>query len=178
MGKRVAAIHESVNEDAVDTLLLGHFEQGVKMSLIGMHAAIGAEAEEMHPPAAGAGVFHGRDKNGMREKFAILDHQLDARAVHVHDAPGTNVEMADFAIAHLAIGQADIFAAGVNQSVGIFAQQSIIGWLARQSDRVGVSFGAISPAVEDDEYQGFGTSHTLLAFGSWLLALALSFRAE
>ncbi len=74
----------------------------------------------------------------MRKEFAVLDHQLDAGNVHVNDAPGADVQMTDFAVAHLPVGQADKGAAGVDQRVGIFAQQAIVGRLARKRDRVGL----------------------------------------
>ena len=108
----------------------------------------------------------------MREEFAVLDHQIDARDVHVHDAAGADVEVADFAVAHLAFGQPDKRAAGVNQRVGILAQQAVVGWLARERDGIGFGFGAISPAVEDDENERFRTGHKF-AFSSWLLAVEL-----
>ncbi len=95
----------------------------------------------------------------MREEFAILDHQVDARDVHVNDAAGADVEMPDFAVAHLPLGQADERPAGVDQRVGIFAQQAVVGRLARQRDGVGLGFGAVSPAIEDDENERFGTRH-------------------
>ena len=93
----------------------------------------------------------------MREELAVLDHQLDAGAVHVHDAAGADVEVADFAVAHLPVGQADEVAAGVNERVGILAQQAVVGRLAGERDGVGLGFGAVSPAVEDDEDERFGT---------------------
>ena len=42
----------------------------------------------------------------MREELAIVNHQVDARDVHVHDASGANVEMPDLAVAHLPLPQA------------------------------------------------------------------------
>src|ERR1700678_2742210 len=113
----------------------------------------------MQPALALACMPHGCEQHGMREEFAILDHQVDARDVHMHDAPGANVEMADFAMAHLPLGQADEGPAGVNESVGILAQQPIVNRLARESDGVGFRFGAVSPAVEDDENEWFRTRH-------------------
>ncbi len=95
----------------------------------------------------------------MREELAVLDHQVDAGDVHVHDAPGADVEMANLAVAHLPFGQADERSAGMNQRVGILAQQPVIGRLARERDGIGLGFGAISPAVEDDENEWFGTGH-------------------
>ena len=91
----------------------------------------------------------------MRKELAVLDHQIDSRDVHVNDAAGTDVEMADFAVAHLAFGQADKRAAGVDQSIRILAQQPVVGWLAGERDGVGFGFGAVSPAVEDDENERF-----------------------
>jgi hypothetical protein len=127
------------------------------MRLLRVHAAVGDEAEEVQASLAGAGVLHGVEQHRMLEKFSVLDHQIDAGDVHVHDAAGADVEMANLAVAHLAFGQADERAAGVNERVGIFAQQAIVGGFARQSDGVGFGFGAVSPAVEDEEDEGFGT---------------------
>ena len=82
----------------------------------------------------------------MGKEFAVLDHQLDARAVHVHDAARADVEVADFAVAHLAVGQADKVPAGLDQRVGILAQQAVVGGLARQRDRVGFAFRRGNPS--------------------------------
>ena len=56
----------------------------------------------------------------------------------------------------------------MNESIGILAQQPVIGGLAGERDGVGFGFGAVSPAVEDDENEWFGTQDQLLllAFGS------------
>ena len=98
----------------------------------------------------------------MRKKFSILDHQLNPRAVHVHDSPGANVEMSDFTVAHLPVRQADVVAAGLNQRVGIFPQQAVIDWFAGHSDGIGFGFGTISPAVKDDQDERFWTHFSLI----------------
>ncbi len=120
------------------------------MRLIGVHAAVGEQSEQVKAAAAGAGVFHGGEQDRMGEEFAVLDHELDARAVHVHDASRADVEVADFAVAHLTFGQSDVRTAGVNQGVGILAQQAVVGGLAGKRDGIGFGFGAVAPAVEDD----------------------------
>ena len=74
------------------------------------------------------------------------------------DAAGADVQVADFAVAHLAVGQADEVPAGLNQRVGILAQQAVVGGLAGQGDGVGLGLGAVAPAVEDDEDEWFGTA--------------------
>ena len=130
------------------------------MRLLGVHAAVGDAGRTDAAAAAGAGILHGVEQHGMGEEFAVLDHQVDAGDVHVHDAAGADVEMADFAVAHLPFGQSDERAAGVNQRVGILAQQAVVGGLAGERDGVGLGFGAVSPAVEDDEDERFGTGHS------------------
>src|SRR5258708_7328934 len=124
----------------------------------------------MQLPSTQPGIFHRFEQNWMREEFAVLDHQVDARNFHMHDTPGANIQMADFAVPHLPLGQPDKGPAGMNQSVGILAQQPVIRRLAREGDGVGLGFGPVSPAVEDDENERFGTGHNF-AFSSWLLAL-------
>ena len=158
-GQRVAAVHEGVHEDAVHAVLLRHLQQRVEMRLLRMHAAVGKQSEQMQPPLAGARMLHGIEQHGMREEFAVLDHQIDARDVHVHDAPRADVEVPDFAVAHLPFGQSDERPAGVNERVGILAQQPVVGRLARERDGVGFGFGTVSPAVEDDENERFRTGH-------------------
>src|SRR5271155_4247990 len=113
----------------------------------------------MQSSFANARVLHRREQHGMREKFAILDHQIDAGDVHVHDAARANIKMPNFAVAHLPFGQSDKRSTGVNQRVGILAQKAVIGGLTRQRDSVGFGLGAITPAVEDDKYQRFRTRH-------------------
>jgi len=68
------------------------------MLLPRMHAAIRNQPEQMQLAPAQASVLHRLDQHRMREEFAVLDHQIDARDIHVHDAPRANIQMPDFAI--------------------------------------------------------------------------------
>ena len=77
--------------------------------------------------------------------------RVDAGDVHVHNAAGADVEVADFAVAHLSIGQADEMVGGLNQGVGKLAQQLVVSGLACQRDGVVGGFSAITPSVEDGE---------------------------
>ena len=138
------------------------------MLLPRMHATVGDQPEQMQLTAAVARILHRFDENRLREKFAILNHQVNSRDFHVHDAPGAHIQMADFAVPHLSVGQPDKRPAGMNQRIRILAQQSVIRRLASQRNGIGVGFGSVSPAVEDDENERFGTRHKI-AFGSWLL---------
>ena len=98
--------------------------------------------------------------HGLLEEWDILqllvgDEQVDARHVHVDDAACADVEMADLAVAHLAVGQADGWAGGVNRCVGEIFDEGVVGRFAGESDGVALGFGAVAPAVEDSEYDWF-----------------------
>src|SRR6266478_4440028 len=131
---------------------------------VGMDAAVGKKSEQMEATASTACVLHGCEEHRVREELAILDHQFDTRAVHVDDTAGADIEMSHFTVAHLAVGQPHIFPAGMDKSVGIFAEQAIVGRLPRHRDRVGFRLGSVTPAVENNENQWFGTGH-LVAIG-------------
>ncbi len=125
----------------------------------------------MQSPFAHARVLHCTKQHRMGKELAVLDHQIDTRDIHVNNASGANVQMSHFAISHLSCGQADERPAGMNQRVGIFAEQTVIGWLARQRNGIGLGFGAVSPAVENDEDERFRASHK---FGKERLRFSLS----
>ena len=158
-GQSIAPVHESVHEDAVHPVLLGHLQQRVKMSLLRVHAAIGHQAEKMQAPLAGARMFHCIEQHRMREEFAVPDHQINARDVHVDDASRANIEMTNLAVAHLPLGQPNKGTAGMNERVRILPQQAIVGRFAGESDGVGFGFGSVSPAVENGKNERFRTRH-------------------
>ncbi len=73
--------------------------------------------------------------------------------------------MADFAVAHLAVGESDEVFAGAEEGVRVVAQEAVVGWLAGLCDGVAVGLGAIAPAVEDGEDDGFG--HAWQGYQDW-----------
>ena len=133
---------------------------------VGMHAAIGKKSEQVEAPAPTSCVLHGCEKHVVREELAILDHQLDTGAVHVDDTAGADIKMSHFTVPHLTVGQANIFPAGMDECVGVFAEQAIVGRLARERDSVGFRLGAITPTVENDKDQWFRTSCRALLLSS------------
>ena len=137
----------------VDFIFAGHAQQSEEMLDVGVHAAVAEQAEQMQLVRAAA--FHGFEQQRLAREFAAGDELVNARDVHVHDASGADIQVADFAIAHLSFGQADGGAGGVDQRVGKFFQQAVVIRLAREGDGVAFGFGAVAPAVEDGEDDGF-----------------------
>jgi len=72
-------------------------------------------------------------------------------------AAGADVEVADFTVAHLAFGEADGGAGGLDQGVGEFADEFVVSGFAREGDGVALGFGAEAPSIEDGEYERFGS---------------------
>ena len=110
----VTPVHEGVNEDARDAILLRHCQQRVQMSLVRVNASVREQTKEVQAASAAARILHGSEQHWVGKEFAVLDHQLDPRAVHMDDASSADVEMADLAISHLAIRQTDVVPAGVD----------------------------------------------------------------
>ena len=131
------------------------------MILVRVHTAVAEQADEVQPPPVDPRLLHRLQQRRMLEQFAILDHQIDTRNVHVHDAPGADVQMSHFAVAHLSVRQSDIASAGMNKRVRKFAQQFVIRWLARQRDGIRFRGRSVTPPIQNDEHQRFGSSHEL-----------------
>ncbi len=151
--RRVAAVHEAVNEDALDFLLLGHFEQREEVLDVRVHAAVAQESDEVQLVLAAA--LHRLLKERHVLQLFVGDQKIDARDVHVNDSAGADVHVAYFAVAHLAFGQADVGTGRVDERVRIFLQQVVVGGLAREGDGVAFCFGAVAPSVEYGQYDWF-----------------------
>ena len=118
------------------------------MLLVRMDPAVAHQSHQMQ--AARARVLHGASQNRVAEEFAGGDHVVDSGDVHVDDPAASDVEMADFAVAHLPVGEADIRTGRVDESVWEAAVQLVPGGLARQSNGVAVARGTESPTVQND----------------------------
>src|ERR1700729_2528342 len=125
------------------------------MFYVGMHAAVAEQAEQME--LASATAFHGFAEERLVLEFAAGDELVNARDVHVHDSAGADIQMADFTIAHLSFGEADGGAGSVDERVGKIFEEAIVIWFAREGDGVAFGFGAVAPAVEDGEDDGFSS---------------------
>ncbi|GBQ81678.1 hypothetical protein AA14337_2122 [Acetobacter malorum DSM 14337] len=95
------------------------------MILMCMHATGGDKAEQM---AGAAGFFQGVDKAGHGSTSghaAILNGGGDAWQFLHDDAARADIQVPDFGIAHLAVGQANIFPAGAQEAAGTIFPQRI-----------------------------------------------------
>ena len=89
---------------------------------------------------------------GARAISPLAIAYADARQILHHHAAGADIEMADFGIAHLAVGQADVFAGRTQKAVRSGLPQPI------ESRRFRLAYGVIrrvlapAPAVQNDQH--------------------------
>ena len=126
------------------------------MPLVGVDAAVGEEADEMEGAALLLREGHGAEQGRVGEETAVGYGGVDAGHVHADDATGAQVEVADFAVAHLAVGEADEMLGGAQEGVGVVAQEHVVGGLAGLGYGVAMGFGSVAPAVEDGQDDWFG----------------------
>ncbi len=152
----IAPVHESVDEDVGELALRGHADESVEMALVRVNSAVREQADEVKRSSLLRSEVVGANQRWVGVKRAVEDGGVDARHVHPHDAACAEVEMAYFGVPHLPVGEPDKMFAGAEQRVGIVAKERVVGGLAGLSDGVAVGLGAIAPAVEDSENDGFG----------------------
>ena len=124
-----------------------------------MHTAIADEAEEVQ--ALAFRFLEGLDEHGHLREFAIADALVDASEVLIDDAARAEVQVTDFAVAHLAFGQPHVLAAGADGAARIRGIKMIMERRLREQRGIAVGLslsftaGIDAPAVADDENNRF-----------------------
>ena len=147
---RVAAVGEGVH-DRRHFRVVQDLRQRDRVVLMRMHAAGRHQAHQM---AGAAGRLQLADQLDERRRLgdaAVLDGVADARQFLHHHAAGADVEVADLGVAHLAVGQADIAAGGVQEGVRAALPQPVEVRLARLAD--GIVGGVLAPAEAVEDHQ-------------------------
>ncbi len=147
----IAAVHETMDERAVDFILGGDVAQLEQMLQRRMHAAVGGKAHEMDADAVLAGIVERADDLGILQNRIVAAGAVDFDQILVDDAPGADVEVAHLRIAHLPVGQTDVLAVGAQLRVGItLGHGRDISGMNRRND-VGPVVAAVAPAVENHQ---------------------------
>ena len=111
-------------------------------------------------------LSHARDERRILEERSVADRFADAHEVLHHDAAGAEVQVSDFAVAHLSLGKPDRAAGRLEQRPRVSRDERVPGRGVRQRDGVALALGAISPAVEHDEHDRAGV--TALGTVHWI----------
>ena len=107
----------------------------------------------MQRTAALLDTAHDLQQGFVLKEVAVPDVARDARELLIDDAPRADVRVTDLGVAHLSVGQSDVFAGGVDLIVFILLEQSVDD--GRLCHRNGVVFHvvrvAVAESVHDDE---------------------------
>ena len=144
-----------MDEDAGKAVVCGELEESVEVALVRVDSAVGDEAEDVESVVILCRELNRVGEDGVGEEAAVLDGGVAAGDVHVDDAPGAEVEVADLGVTHLPVGEADVVLAGADEGVGVGAEEVVVGGFTGESDGVSIGLGAVTPAVEDGEDDRF-----------------------
>jgi hypothetical protein len=123
-------------------------------------ATVGDETNEVKALARG-----GRDgflQNLVLGEGAVADSQVDAGEFLVDDATGAEVEVTNFRISHLSLGETDLEAAGLKSAPGVILVEAVMDRGFGEKGGVALFFGTgaagriDAPAVTDEKKNGLG----------------------
>ena len=150
--RAVAAVEETVNGDPGHAKPHAQLDAREQVPVERMHATRAEEADEVQRAARLPQVRAEFEERRQGVEVAALDGLGDADEVLRHHAAGAQVEVPDFAVAHLSFGKPDGEFARVEQRARMSAPQCLPVGRAGQCDRVSLAFRTIAPAVEHAQH--------------------------
>ncbi len=147
----VATVHKAMHKRLFDAVFVGNLGQFQQMLERTMHAAVRHQTHEVNfhtflgcifECAHNFGIFH----YGIVAASAVYFHQI-----LIDNASRTNVEVTDFGVAHLTIGQAHIFARSLQLRMRIDGVQAVPIWGWHLADDIVFFTVANAPAVENHQ---------------------------
>ena len=96
--------------------------------------------------------------DGIRRELLLREELVQAHELLVDDPAGADVLVADLAVAHHAVRQADIEAAGGDEGVGRPGVEPVVTRLRGEVDGVEIvllGLGILAPTIANDEEDGW-----------------------
>ncbi len=137
-----------------DAGLAGQLRDGHRVAVHGVHAARPDEPDEVQAGAALGDRADRGQQRGVLPEGAVGDLSVDAGQVLEHGPARAQVEVPDLAVAHLAIGQPDGGAGGLQADVRPLGHQGPPARHVRRGDGVNRRVRPDAEAVDDDEDDG------------------------
>ena len=125
-------------------------------------AAVGNEPEKMQAGIVGQHVVHRFVQFRICKEGTVFDRIGDQGQILVDHTAGTDVEVPDFTVAHLAVRQADRFAAAQQLGGGVGIEKMIQIRLFCQADRIACTGRCFAEAIEDHQHsRSFSKFHMI-----------------
>ena len=145
--------------DFFQAIALGHFQKTIEMLFAAVDAARRDEAQQMEGRILFLDVFHSTDESRFLEESAVFDVLGDFCQRLVHNTSRTDIKMAHFRVANLAVRQTDVFARCAEIRMRIFFPKF------RQDPEVCLGYGVIffdmaaAKTIHDDQHYRFLFRH-------------------
>src|SRR5262249_25957967 len=140
-----------VHRDAWNLEPHAELDAGQQMRIERVYAAVADQSHQMQRAAGSSQPRAELEKGGQPEEIALGDARGNAHDVLGDDAAGPQVEMPDFAIAHLSFRKSYGETAGVEQCAGERIPETVPHRRAPQLDGIALATLSISPAIQDDQ---------------------------
>ena len=130
-----------------------------ELILMAVDAAVGNKSDEVE--SAGLPFFESGGEDRVLCERAFGDGFVDARKVLIHDAAGAEIQVTDFRVAHLSIGQADIETRGAEEALGVGGEHFIVKRGVGEESGVAILLGGgltarvDAPSVANDQNYWF-----------------------
>ena len=107
-----------------------------------MDSTVGQEAHQVQFAAGAANGLQGFKKNGIDKEITLINTVTDTGQILVDNATCTDVKVADFRVAHLALWQADVETTGTDAALRIFCIELIMKRSIAEHGGITVAFCA------------------------------------
>lgn len=154
----IAPVQESVQINFFQAIAGGHFQHGKDMIFVAVHASRREQSHNVQCASALPGQFNRFAQRGVGIKAAILNIHIDPAQILIHHAPGADVEMPHFRVAHLMGRQANKFFGSFKQCVRIIVPKLVPVGLKGGKNSVVVGILAVTETIEYEQ-QNWGDFH-------------------
>ena len=158
----IPAIQESMHRHFGQTFALRHVEQAEEVRDVAVHAAVADQTEQVQARIVREHMVHRLVQLRIFKEGTVFDRICDQRQILIDDAAGTDIEVADFAVAHLSLRQADSLAAAQQLGIGIRCEEVVKVRLFRDGDRIAGTCRRLAEAIQNHQHRGsFFNVHVL-----------------
>ncbi len=124
------------------------------MGVVGVDSAVRKEPGQVEPASCGLGPGDTVEEHGVGEEIAIRDRLADPGQVLVDDPSRADVQVPDFRVPHLPLGESHRHAGGTDVGTGVVGAEARHVGGPRLDDGIVLTLGADPPTVQDHQQQG------------------------
>ena len=154
-GRNIPPVHKAMNIQLFNAEAFRHVYKGKKVLYVAVYAPVGKKPHKVQGAAALLCVFHGGNKSGVFEKFAVAHRLCNARKRLINNSSRADIGVPYFGISHLAVGKTDVHSGSADYRHGAFRFNSVKVRHFRGANGVAIVAFAISEPVKYHQNKRF-----------------------